>query len=343
MKALLLTEYRHLEIADLPPPEVGPSDVLVHVAACGICGSDIHGFDGSSGRRIPPLVMGHEAAGEVVRVGPQVTRVTPGMRVAFDSTISCGDCPYCRRGDINLCDHRQVLGVSCGQYRRHGAFAEFIGLPQDIVYPLPDSVPLEHATLIEPISVAVHGVRRAEVSANCSAVVVGTGMIGLLVIQVLKRVGCRPIIAVDLDADRLTLADELGADLTVSAKQNDVAEIVREATDGRGADVAIEAVGATQPICTAIGALRKGGRLGLVGNVTPLVKIPLQEVVTREITLAGSCASGGEIPQCIELLANKQVIVAPLISATAPLEEGPRWFDRLYGAEPGLLKVILRP
>lgn len=343
MKALLLTQYRHLEIADMPQPEVGPSDVLVRVAACGICGSDIHGFDGSSGRRIPPLVMGHEAAGEVVRVGPQVSRVAPGMRVTFDSTVCCGDCFFCRRGDINLCDHRQVLGVSCGQYRRHGAFAEFVCLPQQIVYPLPDSVPLEHATLIEPLSVAMHGVRRAEAAANDAAVVVGTGMIGLLVVQALKRVGCRPVIAVDLDADRLERAADLGADLTLLAQENDVPQCVRQATGGRGADVAIEAVGASQPMRTAIAALRKGGRLALVGNITPQVEIPLQEVVTRELTLAGSCAARDEIPQCIGLLANGDIIVAPLITAAAPLEDGPRWFDRLYGAEAGQLKVVLRP
>lgn len=121
MKALLLTEPGKLEIAELADPEVAPDEVLVRVAACGICGSDIHGFDGSTGRRIPPLVMGHEAAGTISAVGSAVSDFREGDRVAFDSTISCGKCGYCQQGRMNLCDDRQVLGVSCGEYRRHGA------------------------------------------------------------------------------------------------------------------------------------------------------------------------------------------------------------------------------
>src|SRR5438309_2437284 len=112
MKALLLSKYRHLELADLPVPEPGPSEVLVRVAACGICGSDVHGYDGASGRRIPPIVMGHEAAGTVVAAGSAVTHTREGDRVTFDSTIYCGVCEYCQRGEMNLCNHRQVLGVS---------------------------------------------------------------------------------------------------------------------------------------------------------------------------------------------------------------------------------------
>ena len=121
MKALLLSQYRHLELADVETPKPGPGEVLIRVAACGICGSDVHGYDGSSGRRIPPLVMGHEAAGIVAALGEGVTGLQEGDRVTFDSTVYCGECANCLRGDINLCDRREVLGVSCGDYRRAGA------------------------------------------------------------------------------------------------------------------------------------------------------------------------------------------------------------------------------
>src|SRR5450631_1288665 len=126
MKALLLSQYRHLELTDLPVPEPRPDEVLIRVAACGICGSDVHGYDGSSGRRIPPIVMGHEAAGTIAACGAAAGAFAVGDRVTFDSTVYCGECPHCRRGAANLCDRRQVLGVSCDDYRRAGAFAELV-------------------------------------------------------------------------------------------------------------------------------------------------------------------------------------------------------------------------
>jgi len=343
MKALLLSEYRCLELVDLPKPEIGPRDVLVRVAACGICGSDVHGYDGSTGRRIPPLVMGHEAAGVVDSVGVEVTRFKPGDRVTFDSTVSCGQCDYCRMGRINLCDRREVLGVSCGDYRRYGAFAEFVAVPEQIVYALPDSVPLEHAALIEAVSVAVHAVAITPMKPEDDVVVVGAGMIGLLVVQALRHAGCGLIIAVDVVDDRLALARKLGADLTINGADGHAADKIVEATAGRGAAAAIEVVGTTATIATATHGVRKGGAVTLVGNVSPTAEIPLQLVVNREITLRGSCASNGEYPQCIEMLASGAIDVRPLISACIPLADAPQWFDRLYGREPGLMKVVVKP
>ncbi len=344
MKALLLTRYSHLEVTDLPVPEIGPEDLLVRVRACGICGSDIHGFDGSSGRRIPPLVMGHEAAGVVAEVGSRVDDLRAGDRITFDSMVYCGDCWYCRRGDSNLCDRRRVLGVSCGDYRRHGAFAEYLAVPRRIAYRLPDSVSFEHAALVEPISVVFHAVGLTPVRLGDAAVVVGTGMIGLLAVQALRRAGCGKIIAVDLEDSKLDLARSLGADEALNPNScDDVPAKVRSLTGGRGADVAVEAVGATAPVATAIACLRKGGALTLVGNLSPKIEFPLQSVVTREIKVTGSCGSAGEYPACIDALERGAIEAAPLISAAAPLEEGPSWFERLHGREKGLLKVILKP
>src|SRR5688572_6606674 len=232
MKALLLKEYRSLEVVDFPKPDVGPHEVLVRVGACGICGSDVHGYDGSTGRRIPPLVMGHEAAGVIEHVGGEVQDYAVGDRVTFDSTVSCGECEYCRSGRINLCDNRQVLGVSCGDYRRHGAFAEYVAVPERILYKLPGSLPLEHAALIEAMSVAVHAVKRSPPKRDDDVVVVGSGMIGLLVIQVLRHYGCRRLIAVDVDDDRLSLAKRLGATEVINARSQDAAKQISELTDG---------------------------------------------------------------------------------------------------------------
>src|SRR3954466_16382289 len=149
MKALLLSKYRHLELTDLAVPVPGPEEVLVRVAACGICGSDVHGYDGSSGRRIPPIVMGHEAAGRVAQIGQGVTGFQEGDRVTFDSTIYCGACGSCARGEVNLCDNRQVLGVSCGEYRRAGAFAEYVVVPARVLYHLPEEISFAEASMLE--------------------------------------------------------------------------------------------------------------------------------------------------------------------------------------------------
>jgi L-iditol 2-dehydrogenase len=343
MKALLLKNYKELELVDLPTPEVGPDDLLVRVKACGICGSDVHGFDGSTGRRIPPLVMGHEAAGQVAAVGANVKAYRPGDRVTFDSTVSCGQCFFCTHGDINLCDNRQVLGVSCGDYRRNGAFAEFVLVPQNIVYKIPDALPYEHAALIEAVSIGVHAVSISGIRLGDTAVIVGAGMIGLLTLQAGRLAGCTRVIAVDLDDAKLQVAKQLGADEGLNPKTCDVPARVAELTNGRGADVAIECVGATSPIKTAILSVRKGGTVTLVGNISPAVEIPLQSVVTRQIRLQGSCASNGEYPQCIDLLARGAIRVDPIISALAPLEEGVEWFERLYRHDSNLMKVVLQP
>jgi L-iditol 2-dehydrogenase len=342
MKSLVLTDYRRLEIQEMPMPEVGPGDVRIRVSTCGICGSDVHGFDGSSGRRIPPLIMGHEAAGTVESVGPEVDSLGPGDRVTFDSMISCGACRFCRAGDQNLCDNRRVVGVSPGEWTRHGAFAEYVVVPHHIVFRLPEGLSFEHAAMVEPVSVAVHAVNRTSIRLGDQAVVVGCGMIGLLTIQAAKAAGCGTVFAVDLDPTRLERAARLGADVTLDAK-DDVAAAVIAATGGQGADVAFEAVGAAKPIATAIQSLRKGGTLTLIGNVTPRVEVDLQAIVTRELTLAGTCASSGEYPLCLDLLGRGVVTVDELVTAVAPLEDGPAWFERLYAREPGLMKVILQP
>ena len=343
MKALVLTEYNHLEIQDVPEPQPAPDEVLVAVKACGICGSDVHGMDGSTGRRRPPIIMGHEAAGVIVQLGPEVHGWAEGDRVTFDSTIYCGKCRFCRTGAINLCDNRRVLGVSCDEYRRHGAFAERVAVPQHILYRLPDGLSFHRAAAVEPLSIAVHAVGRTPIRVGDTAVVVGAGMIGLLAVQVLRAAGCARIFAVDLDPARLELARKLGADETFQAGTADVPAEVRNRTAGQGADVAIEAVGLTPTVQTAVACLRKGGQLILIGNFAPKVDLPLQAVVTRDLTLSGSCASRGEYPACLEMLARGVVDVDSLISAVAPMDQGPAWFARLYGGKEALMKVILEP
>ena len=342
MRALLLSKYRQFEVAEMPLPPIGEDEVLIQVEACGICGSDIHGFDGSSGRRMPPIVMGHEAAGTIAAVGSAVRGFKKNDRVTFDSTIYCGTCVNCKRGDVNLCDNRQVLGVSCNEYRRAGAFAEFVAVPARVVYQLPDSITFAEASMLETVAVALHGVSLAGIQPKNTALVVGAGTIGLLTLQALRAEGCDRIFIMDVDATRLKRATELGATEAILAKTDALPKLMN-LTGGGGVDVAIEAVGKTETIGVAIKSVRKGGTVVLVGNISSEVSIPLQAVVSRQIRLQGSCASAGEYPRAIELMAKGAIRVKAMISAVVPLEEGPQWFERLYAGEPNLMKVVLTP
>ena len=327
----------------MPVPALEDDEVLVRVRACGICGSDVHGYDGSTGRRIPPLVMGHEAAGDVERTGRGVIGFDKGDRVTFDSTVWCGACDYCARGASNLCTNRRVLGVSCGDYRRHGAFAEFVSVPDRILHKLPPAMPFEHAALVEAVSVAVHAVTRAAPRPDDTVAVIGCGMIGLLIIQVLRHRGCKRTIAIEIDERRRALATRFGASATIQPASGSVAGEVRRLTDSRGADHVFEVVGHSETVGDAVASVRRGGTVTLVGNLAPRVDLPLQAVVSGELTLLGSCASSGEYPEAIDLVARGEIEVAPLISAVAPLAEGATWFSRLRTPNGGLMKVILRP
>ena len=332
-----------LELVSREIPRPGPREVLIKVQACGICGSDVHGYDGGSGRRVPPIIMGHEAAGTIAELGAEVSAARDGDRVTFDSTIYCSLCEYCLRGQVNLCNNRQVLGVSTPEYRRAGAFAEYVVVPNRVVYRLPENIPFSEAAMVEPLAVAVHAVDLSQVSEKSSALVIGAGMIGLLVLQALRETGCSIIHVVDIDDSRLQLAKQLGARATINAQTTDSVAELKRLTSGNGVDVVLEAVGSTPTIANAIESVRKGGTVTLIGNITPKAEIPLQAVVSRQIRLQGSAASSGEYPRCIEMLARGAVQVKRLISVVAPLEEGARWFERLHAREPNLMKVVLTP
>jgi len=343
MKALVLTQYKHLELAERTQPLPAADEVLVEVAACGICGSDVHGYDGSSGRRIPPLIMGHEAAGVIAAVGRNVRDLKPGDRVTFDSTVSCGECPFCLRGEVNLCDRREVVGVSCGEFHRDGAFAEYVVVPQRIVYVLPDYLPFAEAAMLEAVSVALHAVAVSDLRGGETALVIGAGMIGLLTLQAALVAGCSRVFVADIDASRLHLAQSLGASETLLLSGADLVRECQRLTEGTGTDVVFEAVGRNETVGSAMDAVRKGGTVTLIGNITPEVTLPLQKVVSRQLRLQGTAASSGEYPQAIELIAAGKIQVRPLISAVASLHEGAQWFERLYAGEQNLMKVVLSP
>lgn len=343
MKALVLDKYNQLNYRDFPDPEINSGEVLIEVKACGICGSDVHGMDGSTGRRKPPLVMGHEASGIIIDKGSDVKDWNIGDKVTFDSTVYPLNDWYTLKGHYNLSDSRQVLGVSPGEYRRHGAFAEKVAVPQHILYRIPEGVSFIEAAMVEPVAVAAHAINNSRMNPGSSALVAGTGMVGIFIVSLLKIFGADPVIAFDIDNRKLDMARDFGADFTFNTKDNNTALEVLKLTKNRGVDIAFEAVGISETVELCLNNVRKGGTAVLVGNLSQKIEFPLQNIVTREITVQGSCAINGEYELVLDLLAAKKLDVDKLISTVAPLSEGAEWFNRLYDNEPGLNKIILIP
>src|SRR5664280_127783 len=235
MKALVLEEYNELIYKDVPDPIIKNNEVLIKVMACGICGSDVHGMDGSTGRRIPPMIMGHEASGVIVKTGTDVTGWKSGDRVTFDSTVYPLIDWFTLEGKYNLSDNREVIGVSPGTYKRDGAFAEFIAIPQHILYKIPENVTFEQAAMVEAVAVALHSINVSRIRTGDKCVVVGAGMIGIFILKLLKISGASKIIAIDINSKRLELAEKAGADQTFLSTEENLNEKIKALTDKRGA------------------------------------------------------------------------------------------------------------
>ncbi len=343
MKALLYTKPYTFEYIDVPDPVVGDDDVLVRVKACGICGSDVAGHTGKTGRRLPPLVMGHEAAGIVERTGQDVTGFAPGDRICFDSTVYCNQCPACRSGQYNRCVKRQVLGVSVPEFKRHGALAEFLAVPHWICTRLPSNMSFVQACLLEPASIGTHAANRPPISASDVVAVIGAGTIGLFILQAARLRGAQTTIACDVNDFRLDVARRVGVNACINPTKANLKDEIHRRTDGRGTDVTFEAVGIGETFRQAISITRTGGCLVAVGNLQKETEFNLQELVSRELTFTGSYASAGEFRTCIDLIASGKIDVAPLISEVLPLKEGPAAFKRLLEGQENLLKIILEP
>jgi len=343
MKALVYTKPYSFEYTDFPDPMAGDDDVLIRVKACGICGSDVHGFTGKTGRRIPPLIMGHEAAGIVEGFGKNVSGFEKGDRVCFDSTVYCNKCEACRAGRFNRCDKRQVLGVSVPDFRRHGAFAEYVAVPSWIVSKIPDELSFVHAALLEPASIGTHAANRAPISADDTVVIIGAGTIGLFILQAARLRGAAKVIAVDINEFRLDLAKKLGANVLINPLKSNLSKAVLQETEGKGANVTLEAVGYAKTFADAVSITRMGGYIVAVGNLEKKAEFDLQQLIARELTFTGSYASSGEFRECIDLVASGKINVEPLISDVLPIQEGPEAFDRLLKAEENLLKIVLEP
>lgn len=343
MKALVHTEPFRFEFLDVPDPEPGPEDVVVRVRAVGICGSDVQGYTGKTGRRIPPIVMGHEAAGVIESVGSGVRGFAPGDRVCFDSTIYCGQCEACLKGAVNRCVRRQVLGVSIPGMKRQGAMADRVVIPSWTPIKMPDALTFEEAAMLEPVSIGLHAVNQADLHPDDTVLIIGAGTIGLFVLQAARVQGAGKILVSDPNPFRRDLAIQLGADGAIDPSSGELVRQIHEETNGRGVNVAFEVVGFAPTLHQAIQCAATGGKIILVGNLTRNVELNIQEIISRELMLRGSYASSGEYRTAVSLVSSGKIQVKPLISEIQPLSEGQRCFDRLHAAGENLIKIILKP
>jgi L-iditol 2-dehydrogenase len=339
MKALVFEGPWQMPLREVEAPAPGPDDVIVNVQAVGVCGSDVHGYMGVTGRRIPPVVMGHEFGGVVAAVGEHVTRAKPGDRVVVQPLITCGACANCRAGLPNICLNRKGLGMMS----TNGAMAEAVRVPQQLLYPMPEGMPWEQAALVEPLAVALRAVNLTPLTLMGTVAVIGAGTIGLLVVLAARLRGAGTIIVTDLSPHRLELARQLGADRVVNVKDEDPVEAVKALTDGQGAQAVIEAVGIDASVKQSLALVRTGGHITWIGNSQPEVGVNMQQVVTRELTIRGTYGFAEEFGRAIQAIDSGRVDVTPLIERVAPLEEGPQLMHDLAKGTLDAAKVVLKP
>jgi L-iditol 2-dehydrogenase len=336
VKALVFRGPHAMPVEDRPEPAVGPGDVLVDVRASGICGSDVHGYAGATGRRRVGVVMGHEAAGEAAVVGGDVRSVRAGDRVVLRSILSCGRCDRCTAGAPNLCRRRRGLGMHLD-----GAYAERVVVPEALVARLPDGVPWDEAALVEPLAVALHAVALTPFASGDRVAVIGAGPIGLLAVLAARQRGAGTIVVTDRDPHRLDLARSLGADLVVDVSGTDGATALSGLAGT--VDAVVEAVGISPTVAQSIRLARPGGHVTWIGNSAPEVELPMQALVTSEITVRGAYGFVDEFAEALDAIASRQIDVRPLVEHVAPLAEGPALFERLAGGDLSAAKVILHP
>lgn len=318
-----------LRTEEVPNPVVEAHDVLIRVRAAGICGSDLHGFLDSAGTsRREGLIMGHEAAGEVVAVGASVTRVVVGDHVTIDPQVSCGHCVPCQHGWISICDNKRVTGSSLRGFEQ-GTMAELASIPEKQVFIVPKSMSFPDAAMIEPLSNALHLVNRAGILLGDTVVIYGAGTLGLCILQGVVLAGAKRIIVSDTAPHRLEIARSLGAEVVLSPLVDDVHARVLELTDGLGADVVIESVGIDATYQDAIKVVRKRGKVMFFGAVQDTVTLPLLPILHKEISLIGCTGANDETQLAIDMVASGRIDVSALRTNEFPLEEAQQAFDLL--------------
>jgi L-iditol 2-dehydrogenase len=342
MRAAVMQKPLHVTIENVPVPEPGAGEVLVKVMAVGVCGSDVHYYE--HGRIGPyvvrkPIILGHECAGIVAACGEGVTRFRPGDRVAIEPGVTCGRCEFCKQGRYNLCPDVQFLATPPVD----GAFVQYIVHREDFLFPIPDSLSFEEAALNEPFSVGIHALNRAGFRPGQSVAVIGLGPVGLMAVAAAKAFGAQQIIGSDRESNRLAAAIELGATHVIPAGA-DAAEEIKRLTGGTGVDVALETAGHPSAVQTAMGAIRRGGKLSIVGlPPEPEVRLNVPYICDNEIDIYGIFRYANTYPQGIRFLTAGLPGIQSLITDRYDLEHAGEALDRAMTNKQGSLKVMVYP
>lgn len=340
MQALVWLGPRDMVQRDEPMPKPAEGEVLISVGAVGICGSELSGFLGHNSLRVPPLIMGHECAGQVVQVtgGTFATgdAATVGARVTFNPLVVCGTCDRCLSGKSNLCRRRQLVGA-----HRPGAFAQYVAVPARQCYPLPESLSLVAGSLAEPLACSVRAVALSGVKPQERLLILGAGPIGLCAFAAAHAQGVEQIIISDVAPQRLEMARHWGARDVVNAREQDVVAFAQERYPG-GVDCVIDAVGATPVRTQAIRAVVPGGRVVLIGLHDEESVLPANYVIRQEITVTGTFAyTDNDFAQAVDLL--NRGVVRPSVDwlEERPLGDGPAAFTELVDGKAKAAKIVL--
>lgn len=339
MKALVYHGPHDLRVEERPDPPLGPHDVRIAVAACGVCGSELHAILEAQERRKPGIVMGHEFAGVVAETGSGVARCRQGDRVAVQPLTHCGACELCRAGRPNACPNRTLYGMTWGM---PGGYAERAVVTDDRCFPIPDAVPFELAILGEPLAVALHAVGRGPDATARSVAVVGTGTIGLMTLVALSTLEPEALFAIDTLPWKLELAQAVGASPVPAGP--DALPTIRDATQGRGVDWAIEAVGLGQTTALAIELACTGGHVTWIGNAETHGTIPIRDVVASEKTIMGSYGyTDADFAQGLALVAEGRVPPHWIAERRISLDSAPHDLESLAAGQWPCVKAVLVP
>ncbi len=336
MKAAVFRGAGEIEVADVPQPELEPDEVLIRVGYCGICGSDLEAFQ--TGMYEPGLIIGHEFSGVIAALGNKVTGWQIGDRVVVSDALPCGECVPCRQGRLDACASLTMIGVT-----HDGGMAEYTKIAARALHRLPDHVTLRQGALVEPLSVALHGVRRSRLKAGDDVLIMGAGPIGLLTLQCARLAGARRTIISEINPTRAALANQLGATDVLDPARDNLGVALADLTDGLGPEVIFICTGTPAAFRDAVSLVRKGGQIFILGVCVEPVEMDFMSVVLSDLCLEGSLAGRAEVPAAIDFIAQGRVEVAALISHEIALDAVvTQGFQSLSVPRSGAIKILVR-